>query len=379
MPFERQLLLYMFVAPVLIGVTYPGCFLCGGLLVALLPEVWRRKRLRTWTAYVLLVALVAGAFLLVLLGPAQAQRSELMTRCWERQFPDWERPSAVPVWAVLSTLDVVRYCYAPTGQVLAGIALLGGVCLWRQGHKGIVTLCVVPILLALAAACVGGYPYGGVRVLAYAAPGLAILIGAGLAPLFAGLGTAPQKKSLENELPSGVALAPRADTFLGALTQPRSPMCHPFFRAAATAALAGLLLAPAALTAYRLVVPWQRADCATAAAYVLAQRQPGDAITCNHWEYYYYFQELGPVLQPMLGVDRQPGDRLWMVLTGGDPKHRQKIVRALPPCDWRILEQRDFTDTTVFLLYRDPELGAVLSRVQRVVQFSHPVGFATKS
>jgi hypothetical protein len=316
-PLGRQLLLYMALTPVLIGVSYPGCFLCGGLLTALLPAVWRAWHPRTWMGYAVLTLIVAGTFLLLLIGPADAQRSELMTRCWERQFPCWQRPWSVPPWVVLSSLEVVRYCCAPTGQLLAAIGLLGGVSLWRQGHRALVALLTVPIALALLASCLGAYPYGGVRVLVYAAPAVIILIAAGLPAAFAWLAA-------------------------------RSRL--------ATVALTGLLLAPAALTGYRLVVPWQRADCATAAGYVLGHRLPTDGVTCNHWEYLYYFQHLGPALQPLVGVERAPGDRLWVVLSGSSAEDRRAIIRAMPPNDWRTLEQRDFAGASVYLIYRDPQV-----------------------
>jgi Dolichyl-phosphate-mannose-protein mannosyltransferase len=251
-----QLLLYMALTPLLMGVSYPGCFLCGGLLIALLPAVGRARHWRTSMGYGLLALIVTGTFLVLVLGPADAQRSDLMARCWERQFPCWHRPWSVPAWMVLSSLEVVRYCCAPTGPFLAAIAVLGTVSLWGQGQRAIVALLTVPIVLALFASCLGAYPYGGVRVLVYAAPALILLIAAGLPGAFAWL---------------------RARSRL------------------ATLALAGLLLAPAGLTGYRLVVPWQRADCASAAGYVLGHRQPTDGVTCNHWEYLYYFQHLGPV------------------------------------------------------------------------------------
>ncbi len=43
-PLGRQLLVYLPVAPLVIFLSYPGCFLCGGLLLALLPAVYRAGR-----------------------------------------------------------------------------------------------------------------------------------------------------------------------------------------------------------------------------------------------------------------------------------------------------------------------------------------------
>ena len=39
--------------------------------------------------------------------------------CWTSFFPDWSRPWTVPGWTLFSTLDVLRYCCKPLGQILA--------------------------------------------------------------------------------------------------------------------------------------------------------------------------------------------------------------------------------------------------------------------
>ena len=218
-PLGRRLLLYSLLAPLLIFFSYPGCFLYGGLLVAVLPEVWRRRRLGPWVGYAWLALVVVGSFTLLLLGPVRAQRSELMAACWERQFPPWERPWTVPSWIVFSTLEVVGYCCAPTGQALTVLAALGAVHLWHEGRRALVALLVVPIALALVGSCLGAYPYGGARVLVYAAPATVLLIAAGVPPVLSWL-------------------------------RPRSRL--------ATLILLGLMLAPVAMSAYRLAVPWQR-------------------------------------------------------------------------------------------------------------------------
>jgi hypothetical protein len=311
-PMVRRLGLFTALAPMLIFLTYPGCFLYGGLLLALGPAIWRRQRAREWIAYAVLALTVAVSFALLALGPARAQRSELMEQCWVGQFPNWDRPWTVPPWAFTSTLKVFGYCCSPSGQLLAGVALVGCGILWRRGRRRLILL-TVPILLALVAACLGAYPYGGARVLVYAAPAVVVLIGAGVPPAFRWLHGRSRLASL---------------------------------------ALTALLIAPVGLSAYRIVQPWQRADCASAAAFVLAHRQPTDPVTCNHWEYQYYFQCLGPALQPLVGVERKPGDRLWVVLTGAVPEHRQRIVEAIPPNDWQPLMRREFAGTSVFLLRR---------------------------
>src|SRR5437667_3221816 len=78
----RQLVLYTFLAPLIIFSTYRGCFLLGGLLVALLPAVWRERRsLSIWLGYGLLTLVILGAFALLLVGPIHDQRCGPMTQC----------------------------------------------------------------------------------------------------------------------------------------------------------------------------------------------------------------------------------------------------------------------------------------------------------
>jgi hypothetical protein len=315
-PVPRQLCLYTLLAPVLIFLAYPGCFLCGGLLVALLPAVVRARRLGVWIGYGLLTLVIGGAFTALVVGPVRAQRCDEMAQCWEDHFPPWDHPGNVPVWVAASTCEVGRYCCRPTGQAMTALAIGGAVLLWRRGQRAQVALMTVPVGLALAASFLRAYPFGGTRVLAYAAPAMVLLTGEGTAALL---------PWLRQRWQPGIM------------------------------AVAALLLAPAIWSVYRVVVPWERADCSAAAAYVLAHRRPADPVAANHWEYLYYFRHLGPSMREvkeLAGAPGQPGHRVWLVLSGETPGHRQCIAKHLPPGDWQPLEEREFARTTVFLLGR---------------------------
>jgi hypothetical protein len=111
-----------------------------------------------------------------------------------------------------------------------------------------------------------------------------------------------------------------------------------------------LALAPIVYTAFRVVVPWERADCYSASSYVLAHRRPTDAVAGNHWEYLYYFRHLGPALSETW-PPQQPGVRLWVALSGPPPEQRRQLAAGIPG-NWATLEQREFARTTVFLLER---------------------------
>jgi hypothetical protein len=312
-PLGKQLLAYSLLAPPLILLVYPGSFLCGGLLLALLPAVWRARQRDLWFRYAALALLIAISFAFLTLGPARAQRCPVMTRCWVDQFAPWHEPWRVPLWTVTSTFAVGRYCCRPTGQALLVLAGIGAVLLWRRGQRGVVVLLTVPVALALVAAYLHAYPYGGVRVLVYATPAVVMLTGEGLCGAFDAL---------------------RQRSRLG------------------VAALGMLAVAPAAWTAYRVVVPWDRADCYGASAYVLAHRRPSDRVAGNHWEYEYYFRHLGPTLVSLSDIPQEAGARVWLVATGDTPTRRTQLAHNLPPGDWHPLEQREFAQTTVFLLER---------------------------
>ena len=182
-PLLRRLLLFTLMSPILIWLSYPGCFLCGGLLLAMLPEVARARRTTTWMAYAAWAVLTGLSFGLLLLGPVQAQRCGEMTKCWTELFADWSRPWSVPAWCATSTLDLFHYFCNPIGEFLVVLVPGGLWALRRQGERGWLLLLVAPAGLALLAALLGRYPYGGARVMFFAAPAGLLLLGTGLAQL----------------------------------------------------------------------------------------------------------------------------------------------------------------------------------------------------
>jgi hypothetical protein len=304
----RQLLVWTLLAPVVIWLAYPGCFLYGGVLVAVLPAVWNQRRSATWFGYGSLSMVVAVSFLALVLGPVHAQRCDAMTSCWLDAFPHWDRFCTVPGWTLGSSLDVVRYCFEPTGHALALIALIGAIDLWRQGQSVLVLLLTVPAGLALLASFLRAYPWGGARVEVYLVPALALLIAAGVPPLWNWL---------------------RVRFRLGIL------------------GLVVVMLWPAWLSVCRVVDPWMRADCAGAGAYVLAHRHAGDRVIGNHWEYVYYFRRLGSDFIFLDTMTTLPDGPLWLVMTGPTVKDREQMAELLARGDWKILEKRDFEQTTV--------------------------------
>jgi hypothetical protein len=331
-----QLLIFAALAPPIIVLCYPGCFLFGGVLVALLPAVTRDRRALIWLTYGLLTVAVFLPFALLVLGPVAAQRCDMMAADWRRFFPPWDHPWAMPGWLILSTAEVCRYACKPLGQFLIVIAALGAAHSWRNGQRRFVSLLLVPIALALVASLMGAYPYGGARVMAYAAPAVILLIAAG---------------------------TPQALIWL----RTRSKL--------GTAVLLVLLLSPFSVAVQRLAIPWERADSAAVSEYVLSRRLPDEIVIANDWEFLYYYRRIGPSLQMAWGdplapgcclianesetrfrlrqdMPSKPGDRVWVVAKGLTPENRQAYIDGLPWNEWRVVERREFTRITVVLVER---------------------------
>jgi hypothetical protein len=220
------------------------------------------------------------------------------------------------VWTFLATLELHRYCSDPAGPVLAALSAFGMWCFWRQGQRRLLVLLSVPIALAWIASSLKAYPYGGSRVLVYAAPALFLFMAVGI---------------------------PETLRWLSART------------ALGTLAALLVLLSTAGRVVQHLAAPAARADCAGASAYVLSNRRESDAVVTNHWEYLYYFRHLagGPALAdgPVFFV---PANRLWMVVTDARQDERMRISESWAPPHWQLLHCRHFARTTVFLFQSPP-------------------------
>jgi hypothetical protein len=309
MSLRTRLLVFLALAPLLIFLSFPASFLYGGVLLALLPEVRREGR---WLQYGGVALAVGVSFLLLALGPARAQKDVAMVNCWLNFFPDWSRPWTIPGWILISTGEVYRYCLPPLGQALAAIALVGLIALWRQHRRDVVVLLAVPGLLALAASFLGSYPYGGARVMVYAAPALSLLVAAG-APLVLDW------------------LRPRGRLAMGGVIV--------------------LLLLPLGASLARLVRPWDRAQTDAACAWVLERRNENDLVLGNDWTCFYYMRHLGERFQPTREVPNAEPPRTWVVYIGRIPvSQRLDYARARAPQGWQVVEHREFHNATVVLL-----------------------------
>jgi hypothetical protein len=292
-PLRRRLALYALAAPPLLWLSYPACFLYAGLLVALLPEVWRELNLRTGLLYALWAGVVAASFGLLVIGPIRAQHNAVLDAYWAGCFPDPEHVWRLPVWVATSTLDILHYACNPIGAYLGVFAAIGAWRLWRGGGRRLLLLLTAPLGAALLAAALRSYPYGGSRLQFYAAQLVLLLIGVGLAPVLDWLRQRPRL------MPLGWALGV-------------------------------LLLCPAGNSTVRLFVPWSRPDAATLATEVLARRHDDEPVLCGEWQAFYYFRHARGSL--FLAEERSPCEvpgPLWVVVVGESDAEREAGLRRL--------------------------------------------------
>ncbi|HEV3142510.1 MAG TPA: glycosyltransferase family 39 protein [Gemmataceae bacterium] len=320
-PIGRQLLVWGLLSPAMIFASYPACFLCGALLLYYGPKIVRNENCTTMSLYAGFAIAVLVSFLLLYLGPIRAQRNTAMEECWTLHFPDWSRPWLFPAWTAMSTAEVFRYCFLPFGSVLLPFAILGAISIWRSEQRAWLILFIGPLAFAWLAACVHGYPYGGSRLEIFALPGLAILIAVG------------------------------AEICVAWLRQRWKP---------GRAIVYASLLLPAVFAISTIAIPWPRADVAGASSYIQSQSQPDDCIRANHWEYSYYFRHDSRYGEIVATDEPAAASRVWLAVTTPEAANREALLHPWL-AKWRVVETRDFTWTTVWLLERQPETIAPIN------------------
>jgi hypothetical protein len=317
----RRLLVLTVLAPLIIWASFPGCFLYGGVLVALVWPVLSSRSPRVMLTYALLAVVVFGAFAVLALGPVRAQRNDAMDSCWLHYFPPVNDPARLAWWLIDSTLEIGRYALRPAGAVLILFVAFGSIMWWRQRRFELLALLLVPWALALVASFLRSYPYGGARVLAYTTPAVFLLAAAGLAHTLAWLGE-------------------------------RS-------RAAMIILAALFVLVPVARAATKAAAPWQRADIAGAVAHIRSHWQPGDIVVHNSTVAYYYFRDArdrqlhlqdGATLKDRFRDE--PQARLWVMLVAPELQQRDELLRAALLKQGHVVERREFELTDVHLVVR---------------------------
>lgn len=307
----RKLLWLTVAAPLLIFLSYPACFVYGAILLVLLPELWKEKRARF--GYAGLALAVGLCSLLLIMGPARAQRDAVMESDWLGFFPDWGRPLSVPLWLLISTEEAFRYCFKPWGFLLPPLCIIGFILLWKNRLQQVALLLMLPFLLTAVAALLHLYPFGGRRVVIFALPGLAVLIGASVPALLSWW-----RKQWQPGMAFVVLIA--VSTVFGAVR--------------------------------RTVAPWPRADIGVAAQWLKHHRADGELILGNDWTHHYYFREAPETLKPLRpGAIPEMPRSPWVLYTEyTSPEARMERIRSHLGNHWEIQKAQHFYYISVFKL-----------------------------
>jgi hypothetical protein len=186
-------------APILLALSHPAIFVAAGIVIGLAPAVVKARRRGVWIAYAAFTLSTVCAFFALYLVFTRAQATANLTAMqtqWVAAFPPLDDPFALIKWlAIVHTGSMFAYpCGGERGASILTLLLftVGVGVLWYRGRQTIVLACVAPFAMALAAAAVRRYPYGGpvahgspARVVQYLAPAICLLAGLGAAALVA--------------------------------------------------------------------------------------------------------------------------------------------------------------------------------------------------
>jgi len=174
-------------APLAVAISHPAIFVAGGVGIALLGPVWRTGRQSLLIPFGVFTvgALAMFAAMFVLSTGAQDEWTIRGLRLyWKGSFPPLDDLSGLLRW-LLSIHTGKLFEYPGGGQNGRSTAtfllvVLATIWLWRRGRKTIVTLVLAPFGLALIAATLRRYPYGGeARQMQFVAPAICLLAGLG--------------------------------------------------------------------------------------------------------------------------------------------------------------------------------------------------------
>ncbi len=184
-------------APICLALSHPAIFVAAGTFVGLAPAVVFGGRRGVRIAHAAFGLSTVGTFALLYLVFTHAQSAANLTAMqvqWAAAFPPLRDPLALVKWlATDHTGSMFAYpCGGERGASSLTFLLFaaGAAVLWRQGPRVTVLICLAPFGIALAAAAIGRYPYGGpvphgspARVVQYMAPSICLLAGVGATAL----------------------------------------------------------------------------------------------------------------------------------------------------------------------------------------------------
>ena len=184
----RCWLAFALLSSISIWCSYPAVFVAGGILLSLLPNTVTHRSMRRMVAWSLAVSLLCISFVamsrIVLAAQSHHIDALVSSEMWRVAFPPLDRPWEIPLWFL--RIHAGRMMAYPVGGddwaslftlVLVVIGIVSAV---RSRSSQGLSLLLAPAAVALVAACVHKYPYGGsARTSLYLAPTICLLAGSG--------------------------------------------------------------------------------------------------------------------------------------------------------------------------------------------------------
>jgi hypothetical protein len=179
--------------PIALACSHPAAFVAGGVGLAIAWPAWRTRSLGVrWAlaAYFLAIVLAEAGLFAAFTRSQASSASGGMRVMWARSFPPLDSVAGLLGWLVRAhTGDLMAYPCGGEGG-LSSLSLMacvvGAWALIRSGRSAVAAIWLGPLAVAMVAAGLHLYPYGGpaphgsaARIMQYAAPGLCLLIGLG--------------------------------------------------------------------------------------------------------------------------------------------------------------------------------------------------------
>lgn len=217
----HRLVMLAVVAAALVWFSFPAAIVFGGLSLMLLPEISRREP-RDVAIYVAANAVVVTSFLLLYRYSIKPQHSAYLSAFWARDFPPYDRPATIPIWLASEIYALCDHPYRSFGVIILLLAMAGIAGFARARRGKLLAACLLPIVLAVTAACFRQYPFNGDRVTIYLVPGLFLLCGGGLMFLRNRLASAAVPLRMVWMVVAGVVIGRGAIEATNRLAEPRS-------------------------------------------------------------------------------------------------------------------------------------------------------------
>ena len=159
--------------------SFASLFVFAGTSLVLAGQALRSWRARPRAAYLLANFMELGS-LGLLGGPIRAQLTGTVVGFWTERFPDTSGAGALLYWFGRAALGLLNYFWQPLGAVMLVVVSLGALRFWRTGRRTPLLMLSMPVGLALAAAFLHRWPFGGNQHMSFAALAVLLLAGEGI-------------------------------------------------------------------------------------------------------------------------------------------------------------------------------------------------------